>query len=136
MKRILIKGWILHLFNWTSNFTNKPVHLWVLLVWNQEIFLATWEIFHIKLFTKLFYEHHVCMSLLVIKLSLYNCWSNYSQGFFQEHMSKKNSLSDIVRSWCFVSLSLSYNIDLLWQTSKIRESSKYLVITTVNFFKK
>ena len=103
MKRILTKGWILHLFNWTSNFTNKPVHLWVLLVWNQEIFLATWEIFHIKLFTKLFYEHHVCMSLLVIKLSLYNCWSNYSQGFFQEHMSKKNSLSDIVRSWCFVS---------------------------------
>ena len=31
--------------------------------------------------------------------------------------------------------SLSYNIDLLWQSSKMRELAKYLVISKVIFFK-
>ena len=49
-----------------------------------------------------------------------------SQGFLQENVSKK--LSDRKKL-----VSFSYNIDLLRQSRKMIELTKYLVITTVNF---
>ena len=51
----------------------------------------------------------------------------FQSGIFERKYVKKIHWV-IVKSWCFCLWSLSYNIALLWQSRKMKESAKYLVI--------